>query len=59
MFSKERWEYTILEEGIPIKLNSVLDLEKRLNELGRQGFELVSVITDKNENKQFYFKRRI
>ena len=56
-----RWEYKALSECdimnlVPRDANNLVELEKGLAQLGNEGWELVSVTSDRLD-KWYYFKR--
>ena len=57
MFFEKKWEYTTFKITVNGIADNNFDIEYELNQKGKQGFELVSVIHEQF-NKIFYLKRR-
>jgi hypothetical protein len=53
--AKEKWEYLIIDDS---KSESP-DSEKRLNDVGMQGWGLCAIRLDRHGVSRWYFKRRV
>ena len=59
---KERWEYHIHYSGRRTDLlNNKKEMgliERELNQLGKEGWEIIKIIRDEDNFDTFYFKRK-
>lgn len=55
----DEFEYSILTSSELAKCNPLCDEVTALNNLGREGWELTSIIRTSNSTNIYYFKRKL
>lgn len=57
--NSDRWSYQVVEVAVKLFSSNAAQVQERLNQLGAQGWELVSVIRHPAEPTRLYLKKRL